>query len=160
MTTLILGTVLALAALAFVLFPLFRDSSRAEPVFASEPPEETGAARAVAALREVEFDRETGKLSDADYTSLKATYTREALAAMRAEDAASGGVSDDEVEAMIHAYRAAARACETCGPRPEPDAAYCSTCGRFLAGACARCGAAVTEAGARYCPGCGTRLAA
>ena len=36
----------------------------------------------MAALREIEFDRETGKLSDDDYASLKAKYTGEALAAL------------------------------------------------------------------------------
>lgn len=158
MTALILGTVLALAALAFVLFPLFRDAPR--DAAAAEPLPDNDAERAVAALREVEFDRETGKLSDADYATLKATYTRGALAALRARDAAASGVSDADVEAMILAYRAKRSECETCGPRPEPDAVYCSTCGRYLAGACARCGAAVTEPGARYCPSCGTMLAA
>ena len=40
------------------------------------------------ALREIEFDRETGKLSDADYSELKARYTEAAVLAMRQEDAA------------------------------------------------------------------------
>ena len=161
MITLILGTVLALAALAFVLFPLFRES-RVVPVSgsAARPHGEAHAAQAIAALREVEFDRETGKLSDADYATLKATYTREALAALRAEEAPSAAVTDAEIEAMILAYRASAPRCETFGPRPEGDAAYCSSCGCFLAGACGRCGAAVTEPGARFCPGCGSQLAA
>ncbi len=160
MMPLILGTVLALAALAFVLVPLFA-APRPVDAPAPAPEAESGtSAVAVAALREVEFDRETGKLSDSDYTALKAAYTREALAALRAEDAAPARVSDAEVEAMILAYRAPHRACATCGPRPEADAIYCSTCGRYLAGACARCGASVTEAGARYCPACGATLAA
>jgi len=38
-----------------------------------------------AALKEIEFDRATGKLSDADYEQLKAKYTEAALAAMRGE---------------------------------------------------------------------------
>lgn len=159
MIPLILGTVLALAALAFVLVPLFfapRAVDAAPPAAADT----ATSAEAIAALREVEFDRETGKLSDADYAALKATYTRDALAALRAEDTTPGRVSDAEVEAMILAYRAPNRTCAACGPRPEPDAIYCSTCGRFLAGSCARCGASVTEAGARYCPACGATLAA
>lgn len=160
MIPLILGTVLALAALAFVLVPLFV-APRAIPAPARSPDvESVTSAEAIAALREVEFDRETGKLSDADYAALKTAYTREALAALRAEDATPAGVSDAEVEAMILAYRAPHRSCATCGPRPEADALYCSTCGRFLAGECARCGASVTEPGARYCPACGATLAA
>jgi predicted amidophosphoribosyltransferase len=47
-----------------------------------------------------------------------------------------------------------------CGPRPEPDAIYCSTCGRYLAASCAHCHAPITEIGARYCGSCGETLAA
>lgn len=158
MIALVLGTVLALAALAFVLVPLFvapRAGAGAPHAVPSPAPVD-----AIAALREVEFDRETGKLSDSDYAALKAEYTRDALAALRAQDAAPSGVSDAEVEAMILAYRAPRKACATCGPRPEADAIYCSACGRFLPGACARCGAEVTEPGARFCPACGATLAA
>jgi len=159
MIALVLGTVLALAALAFVLVPLFV-APRKPDLAAPRPLTLEAPVDAIAALREVEFDRETGKLSDSDYATLKAEYTRDALAALRARDAAPSGVSDAEVEAMILAYRVPRRACVTCGPRPEPDALYCSTCGRFLAGECARCGASVTEPGARYCPACGATLAA
>jgi uncharacterized membrane protein YvbJ len=66
----------------------------------------------------------------------------------------------DEIEAAVLAYRARMKSCVRCGPRPEPDAVYCSTCGLFLAGACATCGAHVTEPGAAYCTNCGHQLAA
>jgi hypothetical protein len=42
-------------------------------------------------------------------------------------------VTDEEIEAAVQSYRAAyfsARTCDACGPRPEPDALYCSSCGR------------------------------
>jgi hypothetical protein len=163
-SVLIIGTALAIAALGFVLYPLFREGApvvrRASPVRRSR--EQSAAERAVAILREVEFDRETGKLSESDYDALKSTYTREALAAMRSEDSAAAvaGVPDDEVEAVILKYRARPTACESCGPRPEPDAIYCSSCGRYLAGVCGGCGARITETGARFCPACGGSLAA
>jgi hypothetical protein len=165
-SALIIGTLLALVALGFVLHPLFREGApavrRARPV--PVPKEPSASERAVAILREVEFDRETGKLSESDYNALKSTYTREALAALRSEDAstatATSGVADDEVEAVILKYRARPTSCEVCGPRPEPDAIYCSSCGRYLAGVCGGCGAKITEAGARFCPACGGSLAA
>jgi translation initiation factor 2 beta subunit (eIF-2beta)/eIF-5 len=165
-SALIIGTVLALAALGFVLYPLFREGGPtvrkpARPV--REAREPSASERAVAILREVEFDRETGKLSESDYKALKNTYTREALAAMRSEDSAvatAAGVPDDEIEAVILKYRARPTTCESCGPRPEPDAIYCSSCGRYLAGVCGGCGAKITEVGARFCPACGESLAA
>lgn len=153
---LVAGTILAVSALAFVLYPLFFDEPRSRRVVpASAPPEDL----AIAALREIEFDRATGKLSDADYAQLKDRYTRQALASMRRTEPAAPN-ADDEVEAAIRAYRAHRPECATCGPRPEPGAIFCSNCGRYLPGACMQCGRRVEETGASFCAACGTRLAA
>lgn len=155
---LVIGTVLAIGALAFVLYPLFFE----QPVARTPLPrraESWSDDVAVAALREIEFDRATGKLSDADYAQLKEQYTREALARMRRAPAAGGAVEDD-LEATIRAYRAERPTCAQCGPRPEPDAIFCSNCGQYLPGRCEQCGQRVEEAGARFCSACGHRLAA
>ena len=159
MTPLIVGAVLAVIALVVVLYPLFGDLS----VPVRKPRKAEGATpsvEAVQALREIEFDRETGKLSDSDYTALKSRYTREALAAMRDEDAGVAGPVGDAAEAVILQYRRRQLGCTVCGPRPEPDAIYCSRCGRYLAASCAHCHAPITEIGARYCGACGETLAA
>lgn len=155
---LIAGTLLAVGALAFVLYPLFFDAPPARR--AAAPRRAWSDDTAVAALREIEFDRATGKLSDADYAQLKEQYTRQALASMRHANAAGESTSDDEIEAAIRAYRAARPVCGTCGPRPEADAIFCSDCGRYLPGACEQCGRRVEETGARFCSSCGHRLAA
>jgi hypothetical protein len=194
---LVLGTVLALGALTLVLSPLL--SGEAEVRAEDEQRAAKEAARikaarakrngrddeqldgAVAALREIEFDRETGKLSDSDYAELKARYTREALAELRAVDAreasvaavapvlaavgaspaeSSSAASSDPVEDAIRRARSKQRSCGVCGPRPEPDATYCSSCGRYLPGACGSCGTSVDLVGSRYCSGCGEGLAA
>jgi len=109
MIALFVGTALAVTSLLYVLYPLFR----AEP--ARVAPRARGArvqtTSAVDALRELEFDRQTGKISASDYESLKARYTEQAVAVMRA-----GNVP----------------VCERCGPRPESDAQYCSNCGAAL----------------------------
>src|SRR5688500_20022312 len=85
MAALIVGTLLAVAALAYVLYPLFAEPGSISVRRRAARPEPTAREEAVAALREVEFDRETGKLSDSDYSTLKGRYTAEAIAAMRAE---------------------------------------------------------------------------
>jgi len=119
---------------------------------------------ALRALKEIEFDRATGKLSDGDYETLKGKYTSEALAALR-ETAGSamrdaGGVASG---APSHpASRIPYPACPTHGPRPERDAEFCSECGSRLASApgyCSRCGTSL-ERDARYCHSCGARVAA
>lgn len=110
MTALLIGTALAVGSLCFVLYPLFRDDvavvllPRASAVSRRQSP-------AVDALRELEFDRQTGKISDSDYEPLKARYTEQALAVMRAGNSP---------------------VCEKCGLRPEQDADFCSNCGSTL----------------------------
>ncbi|HJR64396.1 MAG TPA: zinc ribbon domain-containing protein [Gemmatimonadaceae bacterium] len=156
MIALFAGTLLAIAALAFVLAPLFID--RRVQRRASASSEGAASSRAIEALREVEFDKATDKLSDTDYAALKATYTRQALEAMREEERAAPAIADEDVEAAILRYRVAAGACPACGPRPEADAVYCSSCGNYLAGSCEACGAAITQPGARFCPSCGKTL--
>ena len=108
MTALLIGTALAVASLCFVLYPLFRADISAAPRTVGKRARPT---LAVDALRELEFDRETGKISDSDYEPLKARYTEQALAVMRA---------------------GTAFVCEKCGPRPERDAEFCSNCGAAL----------------------------
>jgi hypothetical protein len=102
-------------------------------------PEETPRGIALAALKEIDFDRETGKLSEGDYELLKVKYTKVALEALRAE---SHSLPADAIEPMVAAkvrtIRSAGSAqarCPTCGPRPEPDAIFCSTCGVALSAA-------------------------
>ena len=109
------GTLLALGALSFVLYPLFMAGPLTEPRQPSRPLSmngDTSRNPALDALREIEFDRETGKLSDVDYQALRSTYTQAAVELMRAGELPM---------------------CPTCGPRPENDAIFCSNCGALLA---------------------------
>lgn len=111
-----IGTTLALVALTFVLFPLFREATL-RPSSGARAVAPVARASAVDALREIEFDHATGKLSESDYAALKTTYTQRALAVMRATNSAAGS----EIQV-----------CPVCGPRPEEDANYCSECGSPL----------------------------
>jgi hypothetical protein len=116
---------------------------------------------ALRALKEIEFDRATGKLSDTDYEQLKARYTQEALVAMRGE---TGNVQREtgNVTASAMAFPVSRFPCPSHGPRPEKDAQFCSECGRRLGqapGYCVRCGTQL-EVDARYCNRCGSRVAA
>jgi len=162
MLELILGVLLAAGATYFVLLPILRPpveaASGAEPGDEGEDPADDMSPQTVAlrALKEIEFDRATGKLSDADYEQLKAKYTQEALTAMRGEPRLTLGASPG-----ITTARPAA-SCPDHGARSEKDAVFCSECGRRLGSApgyCARCGSTL-EDDARYCNRCGARVAA
>ena len=98
MFELVAGILLATGAVYFVLRPILypevegRGTGNEGRGDEGEDPEDDLSPRAVAlrALKEIEFDRATGKLSDADYDVLKTRYTSEALAALRAEGPGSG----------------------------------------------------------------------
>jgi len=177
---LLAAALVGLAAVWLVLQPLLLPGRPRTPVYEPLDPEETPKGVALAALKEIEFDRETGKLSDEDYAFLKGKYTGVALDALRAESAEAakvgaqsegqdgGGDVEVMIAARVRALRSAATSappgapvCSTCGPRPEPDAVFCSTCGRRLlpGGACAGCGAELGQ-GSRFCEQCGTGVAA
>lgn len=135
---------MGIALLVLVLAPLAGES-RQGPGAPPERPEleETARGQALLALKEIEFDRATGKLSDEDYAALKARYTRAALDALKAEEApaepalplvTTGTFTLEGAVARRAAQgRTAGIACPGCGPRPEPDALFCSNCGSPLA---------------------------
>ena len=183
MIALIIGALFAVAALVYVLLPLFDAVSPMRPRAAGRPP--VASQSAIDALREIEFDRATGKLSDDDYAALKAEYTRTALVEMRSRrpavpvgagngngdhaalgaviaapnESTAGGVMD-AAEAAVLRYRSVRRSCDSCGPRPEPDPVFCSSCGKYLRLACTHCGAAIDAPASRFCANCGSSLAA
>jgi hypothetical protein len=164
----IAAILVGLAVLAVVLDPLLRNAApSAPPAVEPEDLEETPKGIALAALGEIEFDRATGKLSDEDYAALKAKYSEQALALLRAEqETEAAGAAPDRIEAMVEARLRAIRGtesvvCTRCGPRPEADAIYCSNCGDRIGGTgrCAACGAELHPDG-RFCESCGAAVAA
>ena len=165
MLELILGILLAAGAIYFVLLPILRPpvetAGDAEPGDEGEDPADDMSPQTVAlrALKEIEFDRATGKLSDSDYEHLKGKYTAEALAAMRGE---AGNVQRETGHVVAPTFPVSRFPCPEHGARQEPGAIFCSECGRRLGNApgyCSRCGT-VLESDARYCNACGARVAA
>jgi hypothetical protein len=160
MMELLAGIVVAGAVMTLVLEPLVRGRPWATAAgtideefdFTDIEESESPKVQALLAIKEIEFDRETGKLSDEDYGALKATYQRAALAAIKAEE----GNGDGQTGA------ASGDACPTCGPRPESSARFCSDCGQTLVASgvsarCTKCGE-LLPAGARFCGECGTAV--
>ena len=167
---LLIGAVLAACALAFVLTPLLLGPFRGSrlPARGDSPGSRrdahvgdgaSGEVTAVDVLREIEFDRATGKLSDADYGSLKSAYTARALVELRAPSA-EPRAGDPTPAASITSRGTTPSLCSSCGAGTVADAAYCIECGHYLTEQCPDCGAAITMAAARYCGACGGPLAA
>lgn len=162
MLELVAGVVLAAGAVLFVLRPILQPAWAASLEAAAADDGEdyledvSPTAVALRALKEIEFDRATGKLSDADYDALKAQYTAEALAVMREPG--------DDRRAIVPSpvTRHPSAACPVHGAPREAGAEFCPACGRRLeaaSGFCARCGSSL-ERDAQFCHRCGSRVAA
>ena len=179
----IAGVLLAAGAVWLVLAPILRPAPAREVGTAADDfgdPDDDLSPRAVAlrALKEIEFDRATGKLSDVDYESLKAQYTQAALNALRNESAVGRDAGSpapiprpsgsplgnplSPIPVSQSPIPSIGPACPTHGPRPEAGALFCSACGRRLAkapGFCGHCGGPL-ESESRFCARCGSRVAA
>jgi hypothetical protein len=88
-----LGIALAVACVLLVARPFLREPAPADDrLDAPEPQEEARVAlaeerdRALAALKELEFDHRTGKVSDEDYRAQVGPLRRQAAEALRALD--------------------------------------------------------------------------
>lgn len=129
-------------------------------------------ALAVQGLREVEFDREMGKLSDADYSSLHAALEERALKAM----AAIERLKEKERAATLAALAAAQKkrepaplAAPASAPAPTPQPAVPAASGVVSPSAVAAHQPSLGRWAApdaawtrrvRFCPQCGQRVAA
>ncbi len=139
-----IGTLLAALALLLVVAALI-----AQPLLGPRRPAllpeserdrlERERKRIVRAIREVDFDRRTGKLNAEDHGRMRADLEAEGARVLRALGAleTTPGLRDidAEIEAAVAAFRA------------KPDASRL----------CAKCGGRVSERD-RFCPHCGAKL--
>lgn len=99
----LLAGMTGLAVLWLVLQPIVAPAPESAPMFDPPDAEETARGRALLALKEIEFDRATAKLSDEDYAMLKARYEAAAVAMLEG--------------------------CANCGAVMGSEDRYCAKCG-------------------------------
>ena len=113
-----------------------------------QPTEDTGIVRApgarewwereksiaLTAIKEADFDRATGKLSDDDYSVLRNTYEERALNAMeeldQLADAAPSNAAPDAAAPPADAGSGDATFCTGCGRAFGAEDRFCGSCGR------------------------------
>ncbi len=131
----VIGLLMVLAAAAYVAAPFFTSKpapafTGSQPVTASERQRlERQKLDAYAAIKEVEFDHQMGKLSAADFTAIRDKYATQALEAIAALEAAKAAPPRQAAE----------------GRRPK-RIAFCPACGHSVPGR------------ANFCPACGQSL--
>ncbi|MDH3225034.1 MAG: c-type cytochrome biogenesis protein CcmI [Gemmatimonadota bacterium] len=153
MTAILGGVLLAAGVVLFILEPVF--SGQRAPLYDGDDVYDDAAAQrriALTALRDLEYDRATGKVDGEDYERLKAELSREALKHLEARTVQSSEAADPAgapaggegspdlgvelgLEAEIARIRAALRegmACEACDTVNRVGSSFCSHCGAPL----------------------------
>lgn len=140
MTVILGGILLAAGVMLYVLEPVF--SGRGAPLYDGVDDFDEGAARrrvALTALRDLEYDRATGKLDGGDYEMLKTELSREALQHLGPRQRGGGDPVTErvsrELEEEIEQIRRALREglqCGDCGHLNAFGARYCGRCGEGL----------------------------
>ena len=105
------------------------------------------------AIKEAEFDYETGKLSDKDYGLIKEKYSEKAIKAMQKLEEREKQSSKTEeptvptVPTVKDKSKKTVAACAHCGAALPSDVKFCQSCGQK----------AKTQAQANFCPKCGKK---
>ncbi|MBI5166736.1 MAG: zinc ribbon domain-containing protein [candidate division NC10 bacterium] len=164
----ILVTVGLLVGLAILIgYPLIKGSSDGSGKDTSEPEGlrelQLRKESVYAALKDLEFDYRTGKLSEQDYKELDEQYRYQAMSLLREiERTEEGEDLSDRIEEEVRALRKARTKapglrCPSCQGQYRPGDRFCPSCGGHLASACPGCGAPYEE-GDNYCSKCGKPL--
>lgn len=141
MIPLALAGILAIAAIFYLLRPVFGDDGTAAQAAPDSRRDvlEREKEGVYLAIREIEFDHGTGVVSDDDYSRLMARYRAHAVSLLKAIDqlepeagTASREASDapgpDRPEAKEG--EAAAVICPACGAENVPGHRFCTRCGQ------------------------------
>lgn len=152
-SALIIGFLLFAAAVAYVSLP-FRQERKATNH--SKIPDQGQKEAVLSALRDLDFDFKTGKVSEEDYNPLRAQLMAEAAQYIEAKQK-----EDEQLEALIQSRRKVQKQdakCEHCGAPIAADQRFCSKCGSAASRElCPSCGKKI-RTGDLFCPSCGTKL--
>jgi len=156
----IMGLALLVLIVSIVLRPLTSRGRRDRVL--PEPAQQPRLEHVLAALRDLDFDHQTGKVSEDDYTPARARLLAKAAQAMDQDPESS---VEDILEARVKEIRrrldqdVPAACCTGCGGRLHPGDRFCTRCGDLQTNACPSCGrmAGLED---RYCVECGCQLPA
>lgn len=173
---LLVKVVLAVAAVAFIGYPLLKEHVTDEDDLELPEEDEELYRRKEAtysALKELEFDYKTGKLSESDFRELEMRFKADALEILEAMEQmehpaprtkstgrAGGGRRDGDTKVAKPAALPAGT-CGSCGNVNPAASRFCGVCGDALgdapsAGRAGRGAATVSTPG--VCTGCGSQL--
>ncbi|MBI4674541.1 MAG: zinc-ribbon domain-containing protein [Chloroflexi bacterium] len=144
---------LAVVAIAFALYPLFKNESHPRHATGPDAAHENLLSQREAtynAIKDLEFDHAQGKISDADYATLREKYETKALNIL-AQLETLGKPIVKEDSRPLHLPN---NGCPRCGEPVASHDKFCANCGNALTTRCSACGSAL-DASDKFCPHCG-----
>ncbi len=154
----IIIAVIALVAFGLAFQPLFRQELFAVATTEELDPnlENLLSAREAtySAIKDLEADHAQGKLSDADYQTLRDKYETKALAILQQLDGLEASIATKP-----QPVAAANGKCAHCGEPFDSHDKFCRRCGASLVPTCLSCGESI-KAGAKFCARCGASIGA
>lgn len=134
--TVFVALVLTIATFAFIAYPLFKRRSRPVDSGGDEKLRELRSKRdtTYSMLKELEFDFQSGILTEEDYRELEARYKRKAVSILRdMNDLAKGTEVEEEIERQVRELRRGkGQFCPQCGAKCQEGDKFCSQCGTSL----------------------------
>jgi len=160
LTSILIGLAMLVAVLPIVADPFRHPERHTRRKPSTSPRERPAYAAVLRALRDLDFDHQTGKVSDEDHARVRPELLLQAAQAMEAVPA------ETDVEAMIEAEvmrlrlemrSGSADRCAGCGNELHKGDRFCPACGRAAAVHCPGCGELIHDAD-RFCAWCGVSL--
>ncbi len=131
--TIFIAILLTVLAFAFIIYPFFKQRSPSADLVEGEKLRELHSKRdtSYSMLKELEFDFQSGILTEEDYQDLEVRYKRKAISILRnIDDLESGAEVEDEIEKQVRELRRGkGRFCSQCGTEYQEDDRFCSRCG-------------------------------
>ncbi len=156
-SSILIGLVLFVASLVFVRLPFRQKQLAGLKAHKASEPHKGQRESVLSALRDLDFDFRTGKVSEEDYTPLRARLMAEAAQYIEREKK-----EEEKLEALIQTRRAVHQStilCEQCGASMKAGQRFCTKCGSAVnEEICPSCGEK-NRAGDQFCSSCGSRLA-
>ena len=154
-SSLMIGLVLLGIALYIIALPFRQKEGKEAGKSKAAASDERRREEVLLALRDLEFDFKTGKVTEEDYGPLHAQLIAEAARFIESEKE-----DDQQLEALIQTRRAAKalQKCDSCGAHMDAGQKFCSKCGATTkTDSCPSCGKKI-HAGDLFCSSCGTRI--
>ncbi len=134
--TVFVALVLTMVTFVFVAYPLLKRRSHSVDSGEDEKLQELRSERdtTYSMLKELEFDFQSGILTEEDYRNLEARYKRKAISTLKEiDDVGKGSGVEEEIEKQVQELRRSrGKFCPQCGARGQESDNFCPRCGTSL----------------------------